>query len=1009
MAIRLSGMSSGLDTESIVSALVSGYKTKKEKYQKAQTKLSWTQDAWKDVNKKVYSLYSGLDSLRFSSGYALKKTTVSDPSKVTVSASGAAFNGTQKLKVNKVATTATMTGGKLGSGTTGSTRLSELGFTSNNGQIVLKKGDGTEASFTAKSTSTVNDFVNFLKNNGITASYDTSQQRIYANAKEQGGTGDFTLTAQNAEGLSAMSALGVNLKSDAATKVYTDLAQYANTGTSTNPVYDADATTIKNNILEAISSYKSAGETITNANAANGNLQAAGSYATNYATMRDSLKEAGVDLDSDELGTLREMLRLGSSGYNNSVVGTDGNIYKMVGGSANGDTIFEYEKDGVEKYISRHLTGDVLTEDGVEYKKQATQLAYGSADNMIDVYQKDGDDKLYRRTDDYKLVEIEQAEGESWYQDKEGSEAIVGEPEMEYYTYTGSAKADLGVYTDASGNKFTQHVDDDGNIVEGIYQNGDKFYTAVENVDNTDPDNPVTTYTLTEVKLSEGQTGSSASDYEVVKDDEDNPVTREANSFKADGDYYYIDNANTTADSGIKASYKWMDEFYDTAMANHNTANPSDTWDETKRDSFRNTLNDAIQQVNYFEDHNTKDLDDLHSENGPDPSYAQYSIQSIMDAVKNAYETAESTEAGSGKAAVNTYAESLGTAIYTNKQAIDTETAVQKKYSNLSDLAAMDTSTQAGQDAYNAAITEMVNKVLNAADIIANEANAHYNTDAAKVDGKDAEIELGGIIYTSSNNAFSINGLSIQTLAETKEGEEISITTQTDTQGLYDKIKDFITNYNDVINELTELYNASSAKGYEPLTEDEKSEMSDKQVEKWESKIKDSLLRRDQNLGNIITTMTNAMSRTYSVGGKNYSLASFGIKTLGILKAANNQQNAYHIDGDEDDSITSANADKLMSMLTSDPDSVVSFMQQLTNGIHNSLEQKMRTSTLSSAYTIYNDKEMASEYSDYTKLIKTCESRMSDAETRYQKQFTQMEKALAQLNSNSSAVSGLFG
>lgn len=37
MAIRLSGMTSGLDTDSIVKAMVSSYTTRKEKYQKAQT------------------------------------------------------------------------------------------------------------------------------------------------------------------------------------------------------------------------------------------------------------------------------------------------------------------------------------------------------------------------------------------------------------------------------------------------------------------------------------------------------------------------------------------------------------------------------------------------------------------------------------------------------------------------------------------------------------------------------------------------------------------------------------------------------------------------------------------------------------------------------------------------------------------------------------------------------------------------------------------------------------
>ena len=111
MAIRISGMNSGLDTESIVSALVSSYSVKKDKYVKAQTKLSWKTDAYKAANTKVYNLYTSINSLRFTSAYSLKKTSVSDTTKATVSASSSAVNGTQTLKIKKLATAGYLTGG----------------------------------------------------------------------------------------------------------------------------------------------------------------------------------------------------------------------------------------------------------------------------------------------------------------------------------------------------------------------------------------------------------------------------------------------------------------------------------------------------------------------------------------------------------------------------------------------------------------------------------------------------------------------------------------------------------------------------------------------------------------------------------------------------------------------------------------------------------------------------------------------------------------------------------
>ena len=78
MPIRITGLASGLDTESIISALVSSYNYKTNKYKKAQTKLSWKQDAWKSLNTKIYSFYTSLDGLCFSKNYNLKSTTCSD-------------------------------------------------------------------------------------------------------------------------------------------------------------------------------------------------------------------------------------------------------------------------------------------------------------------------------------------------------------------------------------------------------------------------------------------------------------------------------------------------------------------------------------------------------------------------------------------------------------------------------------------------------------------------------------------------------------------------------------------------------------------------------------------------------------------------------------------------------------------------------------------------------------------------------------------------------------------
>ena len=246
--------------------------------------------------------------------------------------------------------------------------------------------------------------------------------------------------------------------------------------------------------------------------------------------------------------------------------------------------------------------------------------------------------------------------------------------------------------------------------------------------------------------------------------------------------------------------------------------------------------------------------------------------------------------------------------------------------------------------------------------------------------------------------------------------DEITITTSTDTDAIYDKVKDFLEQYNSIVNELQGLYNADSAKDYEPLTDDEKAEMNDTEIEKWETKIKDSLLRRDSTLGGVISTMTTAMSKSYDITMKdgtvqNMALSSVGIHTLGFLNATKNEQYAYHIDGDEDDTNTSGYSDKLRSMIESDPDAVASLLSQVAQGLYSALDTKIgaKTTELSSAYTLYNDKQMKSQAEKYTKDIKQWETRIADMEESYYKKFTAMEKSLANLNSSQSALTGMIG
>lgn len=281
---------------------------------------------------------------------------------------------------------------------------------------------------------------------------------------------------------------------------------------------------------------------------------------------------------------------------------------------------------------------------------------------------------------------------------------------------------------------------------------------------------------------------------------------------------------------------------------------------------------------------------------------------------------------------------------------------------------------------------------------------------ATKVDGQDAVIYLNDARYTSTNNTFEINGLTFTALDVTTGTEEITVTTQNDTDGIYDMLKNFLKEYNSIINEMDKLYNADSAKGYEPLTNEEKEAMSESDIKEWETKIKDSLLRRDENISTVSSALKSIMSSGIEVNGKTMYLSSFGINTLSYFEAADNERNAYHIDGDPDDASTSGNADKLKSMIASDPDTVISFFTQLSKNMYDKMSELSTSVEGYRTYgNFYDDKKMKSDYDDYTSKISELEKKLADYEDKWYSKFSAMETALAKMQQNASAVTSLLG
>ena len=494
-------------------------------------------------------------------------------------------------------------------------------------------------------------------------------------------------------------------------------------------------------------------------------------------------------------------------------------------------------------------------------------------------------------------------------------------------------------------------------------------------------------------------------------------------SFNENGEYYKKYYAYFDTDyEGTRAKVDESVALYDSYKKAYDTANKNRSLAKNELSEFkneRNTVQDKMDAINVIDRFTSQfpdaDLENITQEELLDGTYGPLTT-SDAELILNSYATYKELQAdGVTKDDLQTQLDTYQEAVDAKQSEIDGYTQqMEENTANmanhpLSDLLQDAEGKQYNEDRRAVNLSQFAHKAVYANEVLNN--GDYTEAGAVKVAGTDATIVLNGETYTQSSNSFTINGLTINAIATTGAGDNnaIVVGVATDAQAIYDKIKDFLTEYNSVINEMNKLYNADSARDYEPLTDEEKDAMSEKEIEKWENKIKDSLLRRDTTLNSVMTVMTNAMAKAYTINGKTYSLSSFGIKTLGYFNSAENENYAYHIDGDPDDEKVATNKDELMAAINEDPDSVVEFMKELTKNLYAEVDNKMKGTTLSSTYKVYNDKEMDKQYANYTKLISSWEKKVSEKEDYYYKKFTAMEKALAQMDSQTSALSGLIG
>ncbi|CAM4136718.1 flagellar filament capping protein FliD [Lederbergia lenta] len=282
----------------------------------------------------------------------------------------------------------------------------------------------------------------------------------------------------------------------------------------------------------------------------------------------------------------------------------------------------------------------------------------------------------------------------------------------------------------------------------------------------------------------------------------------------------------------------------------------------------------------------------------------------------------------------------------------------------------------------------------------------HFNNDMEHENGgQNAKFTINGLATERNSNTFDMNGVTFtlkQTFAESP-GESVAISIGNDSNQVFENIKGFVDQYNELIAEIGNKLTEKKNRDYKPLTDEEREELSDKQIEKWEDLARSGLLRNDPALSGVISAMRLDISSNVETNGLFSQLASIGISTT-----------SNYMEGGK----LEINEAKLKEALEKDPGSVENLFRGtgsdagrgIVHKLYDTVDASIKKVQDKAGRATSTDQQFAlgRELLNVGKGIDRFEDKMKIVEARYWKQFTAMEQAIQKANSQSAYLMQQF-
>lgn len=297
-----------------------------------------------------------------------------------------------------------------------------------------------------------------------------------------------------------------------------------------------------------------------------------------------------------------------------------------------------------------------------------------------------------------------------------------------------------------------------------------------------------------------------------------------------------------------------------------------------------------------------------------------------------------------------------------------------------------------------------------------------------KIQGEDCKAYLTNsqgetYLHKSSSNSVILDGVNFKFIginaSESDKNNndvnnvtslsDVKLTGKTNVTEIKDKIVKFINDYNTLMTRLNTLINEERDSDYMPLTDAQKEEMTEKQIELWEKKVKSGQLRRDSDLTRIRNTMKTAMSSL--VGSSGNTLASFGINS--VSDYSGNRNGTFTIDENALTEALENNTEDIMKIFISsgDTDSEKGMLQRLKSlfdkETQNSSGSLLKKAGMEGSSTASNN-TLSKKIAKYEEKIERMESLFSTKQQALYTKYARLETLMNNLNSQQSYLTSMF-